>query len=46
MVQPFGSFLWAVTDDGERFLAMETIAEEEAPSLSVVVNWLDAVGGS
>ncbi len=44
MVQPFGSLLWAVTDDGERVLAMETMSEEEAPNLSVVVNWLDAVG--
>ena len=45
-VQPFGNHFWAISDDGERTLVLETITEMEAPNLSVVVNWLDAVGGS
>ncbi len=45
-VQPFGNHFWAISDDGERTLVLETITEMDAPNLSVVVNWLDAVGGS
>ena len=44
-VQPFGNHFWALSDDGERVLVLETMAEQETPNLSVVVNWLDAVGG-
>ena len=45
-VQPFGNHFWSISDDGERALVLETMTEQEAPNLSVVVNWLDAVGGS
>ena len=44
-VQPFGNHFWAISDDGERALVLETMTEMDAPNLSVVVNWLDAVGG-
>ena len=44
-VQPFGNHFWAISDDGERALVLETMTEQETPNLSVVVNWLDAVGG-
>ena len=44
-VQPFGNHFWALSDDGERVLVLETMTEMDAPNLSVVVNWLDAVGG-
>jgi serine/threonine protein kinase len=43
-VQPFGNHFWALSDDGERALVLETMTEQDAPNLSVVVNWLDAVG--
>ncbi len=42
-LQPFGNYFWALSPDGERVLAMETGSEHDAPNLSVVVNWLDAV---
>jgi len=45
-VQPFGNHFWAISEDGERTLVLETMTEMDAPNLSVVVNWLDAVGGS
>ncbi|MEX1311157.1 MAG: protein kinase [Candidatus Sulfomarinibacteraceae bacterium] len=44
-VQPFGNHFWAISDDGERALVLETMTEQETPNLSVVINWLDAVGG-
>jgi len=46
MVQPFGSHFWALSEDGDRALVLETMSEQDAPDLSVVVNWLSAVGGS
>ena len=45
-VQPFGNHFWAISEDGERTLVLETMTEMDAPNLSVVINWLDAVGGS
>ncbi len=42
-LQPYGNYFWALSPDGERVLAMETGSEHDAPNLSVVVNWLDAV---
>jgi len=46
MLQPFGSHFWALSDDGERVLALETISDHDAPDLSVVVNWPSAGGRS
>ena len=45
-LQPSGSPTWALSADGERVLVIETITEMDTPNLTVVVNWLDAVGGS
>ncbi len=45
-VQPFGNHFWSLSEDGERALVLETMTEMDAPNLSVVVNWLDAGGGS
>jgi serine/threonine protein kinase/Tol biopolymer transport system component len=45
-LQPAGSHLWSMAPDGERFLALETMTEHNAPNLSVVVNWLKERGGS
>jgi Tol biopolymer transport system component len=45
MVQPSGVEYWALTEDGDRILALEPMSEQDAPSLSVVVNWLAASGG-
>ncbi len=42
MVQPFGSQFWALSEDGERLLVMESTASRETPNLSVVVNWPEA----
>jgi serine/threonine protein kinase/Tol biopolymer transport system component len=44
-LQPSGSHFWALSPDGERVLAMETISDHDAPNLSVVVNWLEAGNG-
>jgi dipeptidyl aminopeptidase/acylaminoacyl peptidase len=46
MIQPFGAHFWAISEDGERILALEPMSEQSAPSLSVVVNWLTAGGAS
>jgi serine/threonine protein kinase/Tol biopolymer transport system component len=46
MVQPFGSHFWALSEDGDRALVLETMSEQDAPNLSVVVNWPATVGGS
>ncbi len=45
-LQPSGQPLWALSPDGERVLAMETVSDHDAPNLSVVVNWPDAGGRS
>jgi Tol biopolymer transport system component len=44
-LQPSGPQFWALSPDGERVLAMETVSDHDAPNLSVVVNWLDAGSG-
>jgi Tol biopolymer transport system component len=44
-LQPSGVHFWALSPDGERVLAMETISDYDAPNLSVVVNWLEAGSG-
>jgi len=44
MIQPFGAHFWAISEDGERILALEPMSEQSAPSLSVVVNWMAAGG--
>jgi hypothetical protein len=41
-VQPFGPMYWALSEDGERVLVMESTATRDTPGLSVVVNWSDA----
>jgi len=46
MLQPFGPYFWDMTSDGERILTLEPTSNVDEPNLSVVVNWLDAVGGS
>ena len=38
-VQPFGPMYWALSEDGERVLVMESTATRDTPGLSVVVNW-------
>jgi dipeptidyl aminopeptidase/acylaminoacyl peptidase len=42
-LQPLSYHFWALAADGERILAMEAGSEHDAPNLSVVVNWIDAV---
>jgi hypothetical protein len=44
-LQPAGPHLWSMAPDGERFLALETMTEHNAPNLSVVVNWNAERGG-
>jgi Tol biopolymer transport system component len=38
-LQPATGHFWALSDDGEKILALETIDEGHAPNISVVVNW-------
>ena len=42
-LQPSGYYFWALSEDGERVLALETGTEHDAPNLSVVVNWLGLI---
>jgi hypothetical protein len=38
-VQPFGAMFWALSEDDDRLLVMESTATRDTPGLSVVVNW-------
>ncbi|TNF70566.1 MAG: hypothetical protein EP299_13820, partial [Acidobacteria bacterium] len=42
-LQPSGYYFWALSEDGERVLALETGTEHDAPNLSIVVNWLGLI---
>jgi hypothetical protein len=39
-LQPSTGHSWALSEDGESVLALETTSERGAPNISVVVNWL------
>jgi len=45
-LQPAGSHFWAMSPDGERILALETMTEHDSPNLSVIVNWPALRSGS